>query len=113
MRERPSVKVDVSFSYRPVAPFGVACYPNTYADDLAGLDEAVELFARHAMPRNDRVPGANVFDANGVIVLGYVEVEPERWFGVAAAFEALARFDYLDALEVTCAEITARRHAAP
>jgi hypothetical protein len=74
------------------------------------------VYARHAMPRDDTVPGADMFDANGVILLCYLNTPPgdtERWCGVAAAFEGLARFDYLDQLEVTFAEISARQHAAP
>jgi hypothetical protein len=65
------------------------------------------------MPRDPKLEGASVSDAHGVIVVGYLKLEPERWYGTAEGFEALARLDYLDQLEVTFAEISARQHAAP
>jgi hypothetical protein len=110
------MKVDVPFAHAPRSPFSLSVSPATHVDDIADLDVAIEAFARNAMPRNPRIRGASVYDADGVVVVGYLNIHPsdrDRWYGIAAGFEALGRLECVDQLEVACAEITARLRGMP
>jgi len=103
----PCVKHVQPWTTKPKGPFLIVVTPHHIQTGFKTLQQAVNEFARLAMPADPDME-AHITDHHGVVVLGYLHRPDILWCGVERAFEALAAAPAVHPLEVIMAEIDAR-----
>ena len=109
--ELPNAKHWQPWNTRPKGPYHFLRSPNIYELNIKSLADAVELFARQAMPAHDTF--AHIMNDHGVLILGYIDLSGPAldWFGIKKGFDLLRKQPYMEQLEIELAEMMAKDRA--
>lgn len=96
----PKIKTPITWDQQTTAPYTTLVMPTLDYQRGMELAEAVAFFIRHGYPPQD-LESAGVFDADGVIVLGWHNspiTNEVAWYGTKTGYDEFGKSPIVDPL---------------